>query len=84
VKSPFPLCRIKSHGARSDGDNHSRSRRHIAGKMAGSRTGKVEQELLEYSLPRISEVLPRCGKQDAPQNSSETQAGRATNGAGPI
>jgi hypothetical protein len=52
--------------------------------MAGSRTGKIEQALLEYSLPRISEILSRCGEQDAPPNKSETQAGQATNGADPL
>jgi hypothetical protein len=39
---------------------------------------------LEFSLPRIGKVLSRGGEQDAPPNSSETQAGRATNSAGPI
>jgi hypothetical protein len=52
--------------------------------MARSRRGKVEQAMLEYSVPRIKEELSRCGEQDAPANSSETQAGRASNGAGPI
>jgi hypothetical protein len=52
--------------------------------MAGSCTGKVEQSILEYSLPRIGEEMSRCAEPDEPPNSSKTQTGRATNGKGPI
>jgi hypothetical protein len=52
--------------------------------MAGSRIRKVIHSIIEYSLPRIGEVLSTCGEQDEPPNSSKTQAGRATNGAVPI